>query len=120
MTLKVLTAAALAVSLAGTAHALKDGLTRDQAGAASARKFKQMDSDGKGGVTPAELSAFMEKQSAKRGEPVDPVKVDKRWKRLDTDASGSVTPAELQVEELASFDRKDLNKNGKIDANEAE
>ena len=108
-----------ALAASGSALALKEGLTRDQAIAASNKKFGQMDTDKSGKVSAAEMSAFMNKSAAKKGEVLDQAKVDRRMKRLDTDGDGSVTAAELLVEELEKFDKADANKNGKIDANEA-
>lgn len=112
----IATAALLA---SGSVLALKEGLTRKDATAASAKKFGQMDSDGNGKVSQAEIGAFMAKSSAKRGETLDQAKVDRRVKRLDTDGDGAVSAAELLVEELEKFDKADVNKNGKIDAAEA-
>lgn len=114
----VLAAAALLAS--GGALAQKAGQTRDQATAASAKKFKNMDSDGNGKASPAELGALMTKAAEKRGETMDQAKIDRRLKRLDTDGDGFVSAAELLVEDIAKFDRADANHNRVIDANEAE
>lgn len=118
---KILTYTAIAAALIVSTGAMaqKAGQTRAQAIAASAKKFKNLDADGDGKASPAELAAFMTKAAEKRGETMDQVKVDRRFKRLDTDVDGSVSAAELQVEDLAKFDRTDTNHNGVIDAAEA-
>jgi Ca2+-binding EF-hand superfamily protein len=113
----LVTAALLA---SGSALAQKAGQTREQATAASAKKFKNLDTDGNGKGSPAELLAFMTKAAEKRGETTDQAKVDRRLKRLDTDGDGMVSAAELLVEDLAKFDKYDVNHNGVIDASEAE
>ena len=111
--------AVTALLVSGSALAQKAGQTRDQAVAASAKKFKNLDADGNGKATPAELAAFMTKAAEKRGETMDQAKVDRRLKRLDTDADGAVSAAELQAEDLAKFDKADANHNGVIDGAEA-
>jgi hypothetical protein len=116
-TVKFAIAAALLVS--GSAYAQKAGQTRNQAIAASAKKFRNLDADGNGKGTPAELAAFMTKAAEKRGETMDQTKIDRRLKRLDTDGDGAVSAAELAVENLAKFDKADANHNGVIDSAEA-
>ncbi|MBQ1498368.1 MAG: EF-hand domain-containing protein [Sphingomonas sp.] len=111
------TVAALLVS--GQALAQKAGQTRAEAQAASAKKFKSLDTNGDGKGSPAELLAFMTKSAEKRGEAMDQAKVDRRLKRLDTDGDGYVSAAELAAEDLAKFDKADANHNGVIDADEA-
>lgn len=108
-----------ALLLSGQALAQKAGQTRAEAQAASAKKFRNLDADGNGKGSPAELLAFMTKAAEKRGETMDQAKVDRRLKRLDTDGDGSVSAAELAAEDLAKFDKVDVNKNGVIDADEA-
>ncbi|MEP9358375.1 EF-hand domain-containing protein [Sphingomonas sp. KR3-1] len=108
-----------ALLISGQAMAQKAGQTRAEAQAASAKKFKNLDADGNGKASPAELLAFMTKAAEKRGETMDQAKVDRRLKRLDTDGDGTVSAAELAAEDLAKFDRADANKNGVIDADEA-
>ncbi len=118
-TLKIaITMGALLVS--GQALAQKAGQTRAEAQAASAKKFRNLDTNGDGKASPAELMAFMTKAAEKRGETMDQAKVDRRFKRLDTDGDGFVSAAELAAEDLAKFDRADANKNGVIDADEAQ
>jgi|GEM_PF-1126572 hypothetical protein len=111
--------AAVALIASGSAQAQKAGQTREQAIAASAKKFRSLDANGDGKGSPEELKAFMTKAAEKRGETMDQVKIDRRFKRLDTDGDGSINAAELQVEDLAKFDRTDANHNGVIDAAEA-
>jgi len=108
-----------ALLLSGQALAQKAGQTRAEAQAASAKKFRNLDADSNGKGSPAELLAFMTKAAEKRGETMDQAKVDRRLKRLDTDGDGSVSAAELAAEDLAKFDKADVNKNGVIDADEA-
>lgn len=111
--------AVVALCVSGSAMAQKAGQTRAQAEAASARKFKVLDADGDGKGSAAELMAFMTKAAEKRGETMDQAKVDRRLKRLDTDGDGFVSAAELAAEDLAKFDKADVNRNGLIDPNEA-
>jgi hypothetical protein len=108
-----------ALLISGQALAQKAGQTKADAQAASAKKFKNLDADGNGKGSPAELMAFMTKAAEKRGETMDQAKVDRRLKRLDTDADGNVSAAELAAEDLAKFDKADANHNGVIDADEA-
>jgi len=108
-----------ALLISGQALAQKAGQTRAEAQAASAKKFRNLDADSNGKGSPAELLAFMTKAAEKRGETMDQAKVDRRLKRLDTDGDGSVSAAELAAEDLAKFDKADVNKNGVIDADEA-
>lgn len=109
-----------ALLVSGSAFAQKAGQTRDQAVAASAKKFKKLDADGNGKANAAELMTFMTEAAAKRSLTVDQAQVDRRLKRLDTDGDGAVSPAELQVEDLAKFDKADTNQNKVIDASEVE
>lgn len=108
-----------ALLVSGQALAQKAGQTRAEAQAASAKKFKNLDTDGNGKGSPAELLAFMTKAAEKRGETMDQAKVDRRLKRLDTDGDGNVSATELAAEDLAKFDKADANKNGVIDPDEA-
>ncbi|WP_213981440.1 EF-hand domain-containing protein [Sphingomonas sp. dw_22] len=112
--------AAAALLASSNALAQKAGQTRDQAQAASAKKFRNLDADGNGKGSPAELAAFMTKAAEKRGETMDQARIDRRFKRLDTDGDGAVSAAELLVEDLAKFDKADVNHNGVIDASEAQ
>jgi hypothetical protein len=111
--------AATALLVCGSALAQKAGQTRDQAIAASTKKFRNTDTDGNGKASPAELAALMTKAAEKRGETMDQTKIDRRLKRLDTDGDGFVSAAELLVEDLARFDKADANHNSVIDAPEA-
>lgn len=108
-----------ALTSASSAWALKEGLTREQATTGAAKKFGQINADGKGDITPAELATYMAKVAEKKGEAADAGKAERRFKKLDMDGNGSVSQAELQVEELNKFDKADANKNGKIDTAEA-
>lgn len=119
MKLVTIATAGLLLATSGAALAYKDGTTRDQAIAAAAKKFKQMNADGKNDISPAELDAFMTRANAKRGEGPDPAKVARRLKRLDTDGNGAVSLAELTAEETEKFDKADANHNGKIEGAEA-
>lgn len=110
---------ATALLISGQALAQKAGQTRAEAQAASAKKFKNLDTNADGKGSPAELLAFMTKAAEKRGETMDQAKVDRRLKRLDTDGDGNVSAAELAAEDLAKFDKNDANHNGVIDADEA-
>lgn len=111
--------AAAALLASGSAFAQKAGQTRDQAQAVSAKKFRNLDADGNGKASPAELAAFMSKAAEKRGETMDQARIDRRFKRLDTDGDGAVSAAELLAEDIAKFDKADANHNGVIDASEA-
>ncbi|MEE4453134.1 EF-hand domain-containing protein [Novosphingobium resinovorum] len=113
------TLATIALLAGGSAMAQKAGQTRDQAIAASAKKFRNLDTNGDGKGSPEELKAFMDKAAEKRGTTVDQAQFERRLKRLDTDGDGVVSAAELQAEDLAKFDRADANRNGVIDAAEA-
>ena len=120
--MKLLTIATAGVLLAtsGAGLAYKEGTTRDQATAAAAKKFKQMNADGKNDISPAELDTFMTRANAKRGEGPDPAKVARRLKRLDADANGAISLTELTAEETEKFGKADANGNGKIDTAEAD
>ncbi|MBB4100370.1 EF-hand domain-containing protein [Sphingomonas kyeonggiensis] len=109
-----------ALLISSQALAQKAGQTRAEAQAASAKKFRNLDADGNGKGSPTELLAFMTKAAEKRGETMDQAKVDRRLKRLDTDGDGNVSAAELAAEDLAKFDKADVNRNGVLDADEAQ
>lgn len=119
MKIATCTLAAIALVASGSAFAQKAGQTRDQAIAASAKKFRNLDTNGDGKGSPEELKAFMTKAAEKRGSTIEQAQVDRRLKRLDTDGDGVVSAAELQAEDLAKFDKADANRNGVIDAAEA-
>lgn len=116
----IVTLAAALLIAGAPAFAYKAGTTRDQATAAVAKKYKQMDADGKGEISATELETFMTRSSAKRGEGPDPAKVARRLKKLDTDGNGTISQAELQAEEMEKFGKADADGNGKIEGAEAD
>ena len=108
-------AATLAALLSGTSALAQPGpqgpVTRDQFIAMAKQRFADMDANGDGVVTKADVTAQIAKRMG--NEPPAPM-VDRMFARLDTNGDGKATAAEVEAAAVARFTELDTDKNGTV------
>lgn len=115
----VFAVAALTALLSTTGALAQPGpqgpVTRDQYVAMAKQRFADMDADGDGAVTKADVTA----QIAKRMGNAPPAQmVDRMFSRLDTNGDGKATMAEVEAAAIARFTQLDTDKDGTLSPQE--
>lgn len=100
------------------AQKAKEGQTRTAVSANVERRFHKMDTDGNGSVSQAEFTAFQQSKATREGGTFKPRRATKMFTKTDANGDGALSLDEFKGRALAMFDARDVNKNGKIDADE--
>ena len=85
----------------------KDGaIDRGEFAAVRQSRFGEMDRDGDGKVTKAEMEARAAERAAERG--------GRLFARADADGDGAISKAEFEATEMRMFERMDRNGDGRL------
>jgi hypothetical protein len=108
------------VLLASSGFAQQVGQTRASALAMADKQFDRFDKDSNGTLDATEIDTMLQMRATRSGKTMKPNAPKAFLSRNDGDANGVVSRAEFEAVAGTRFDNRDANKNGVIDADEAQ